>query len=307
MTYDQKIETARKLIEQHNCNVEASHQIDIDYFLERLRNHLGGTTDAALMHCTWEELQECSEVKKDSKPVTAPLPKLLAKQIAEAFRKNISKPGTSRIVSDRRAASMTAQELLEAYNPKDAANPVGNRLGSLSQGLPCLVFRPDGSLAVEASLECLQDIQEGLEPRAIYMLDGMPTRLLRIGEKLDSILEENPLYPGRSLRGSEQFCDQTNRSWKGINTKVRVLLYLALTDSRELKITQINDAHNMLDLIVSKSPEEAEKAIQARFPQAALRYQELALQSKLPTLKLIRNGNNGPKLNNPFGKRNQTF
>jgi len=275
--YQQKLDAVRKIIEQHNQNVEGDAILDVEEFFAKLRQ-LGGTTDDALTLCTWEEIQGCGKTN---------LPRLLAKQIAESFRKKVDtrpKPAT-----EKRALSMTLEELLATYDARDSENPVGQRLMQISGGLPFLCFNADNTVNVQSSLQCIDDIRDGFEPRTMMLVDGVPQKLYKVGERPDSVMDENPLYAGRALRGSEQFCDQTNRSWKGIPHKARVVLHLAINQTSELRINQLMEAQNVLDLLVGKPEAQAVLTISSRFPKAALKYSELEKVGSVPILKLVRN------------------
>lgn len=274
--YEQKLEAARRIIEQHNQNVEAESQIDIELFLEKLRK-LGGTTEEALALCTWEDIQECGKT-----------PRLIAKQIADVFRKK--EDTRPKVITEKRALSMSLEELVAAYDPRDTENPVGRRLSQISGGLPFLVFNnADHTVNLAETLKCIEDLREGYEPRTLVMVDGTPQRVYRAGERPEQLMDENPLYPGRALRSSEQFCDQTNRSWKGIPHRARAILNLAITHSGELKIIQLTDAHNIIDLTVGKTEDQVNQLIATRFPKAALRFAELEKVGNMPTLKLVKN------------------
>lgn len=284
--YQQKLDAVRRIIEQHNQNVEGDSIVDVEEFFTKLRQ-IGGTTDEALTKCDWGDIQSCGKTS---------LPILLAKQIADAFRKKIdTRP---KAVTEKRALSMSLEELLENYDARDSENPIGQRLAQLGKGLPFLCFNVDNSVNVQASLQCIDDIREGFEPRTMTIVDGVPQKLYKLGERPDSVMDENPLYAGRALRGSEQFCDQTNRSWKGVPSRARAILQLALKASTELRIDQLTDAHNIMDLMVGKTPEQVILVLSSRFPLAALRYAELEKVGALPTLKLIRNS--GSRKQDPF-------
>lgn len=287
MSYETKLEAVRTIINQHNTHCDEKSKIDVEDFFKRLKAS-GGTTDEALKLCSWEDIEALS------------IPRLLARQIGAAFRKEekVEKPT---FITEKRAALLNSRELLEAYDPKVVDSPVAQRLTKLSQGQPCLVFKDDGSLNVAASLECLEDIQQGYEARTVYIHEGVPLRVLRVGQVLETTVNENPLFAGHPLRGAEDTCHHTHRSWKKIPHKARVLLRLA-TQSKELVINQIGVVHDILDKFVDKNDEEIVKWIMTRYPQAALNYSSLELTGSLPTLKIVR-GSAKPKQDPFFGNK----
>lgn len=278
-SYKEKLDAAQSIIDEHNGNVDAEDRIDFDAFVNNLKR-IGGTTDKALVNCQWEDIESCGVYGEAGKPI----PRLLAKQISKVFRKTTE--ARPKHVTEKRAAAMSARELLDHYDPRER-NPVFERLSSLSQTKPCIVFNDDGSVNTEASATLIEEIREGYEPRDIYVIDGKPYKAHTVGEVVDSFVDENPLDPGKALRGSDQICDQTTRSWKNISHQVRVAVRLAL-ETGELRITQLGDIHNVLDALIGKTEAEQLQWVSTRYIQAALRYKELEAEGRLPRLKLKR-------------------
>lgn len=279
-TYQSKLDTAASLIEKHNA--AAPTKVDSSAFLNCIKTN-GGTTDDALKLSSWEDLIECG------------LPKLLARQVAEVFRKSEAPAAKAETtyVSEKKAAAMTIKELIEKYDPLESDNPVGKRLVSMSKGQPCIAFK-DGEVHVESSEKCVRELREGLAPRDKIAIDGVVYPLFKIGDRPGNALAENPLYPGRALRGDD--CDQTNRSWAGVTDVVRTLLWLAVSHTGEIRINSVNDAHNLMDLVVSKTPQDAEKLVRSRFGEAHMAYERLKAEGRLPPLKISRSG----RKNDPF-------
>jgi hypothetical protein len=288
MTYESKLESVRTIINQHNTHCDEKNKIDVDGFLQRLKAS-GGTTDEALRLCSWEDIESLS------------IPRLLARQIAATFRKEEEKVEKPRFISEKKASLLNLRELLEAFDPKQSDTPVGARLLALSKGQPCLLYKEDGSLNVTGSLECLEDIRNAYEARTVYIQDGVPSRVYRVGQLLDTTVNENPLFPGHPLRGAEDMCHNTHRTWKNVPHKVRVLLYLAQR-TNELVINQLGVVHDILDRFVDKKADEIVKWAMSRYPQASLRYGELEVSGNLPSLKIVR-GAAKPKQDPFFGNR----
>lgn len=281
-SYQSKLDSAAALIDKHNA--VAPSKVDSAAFLNCIKTN-GGTTDEALRLSSWEDLQECG------------LPKLLARQIAEVFRKSDAPAKAESVyVSEKKAAAMTIAELLSKYDPLEADNPVAKRLISMSKGQPCIAFK-DGAVHVESSEKCIRELREGLPPRDKVAIDGIVYPLFKVGDKPGNALAENPLYPGRALRGED--CDQTNRSWSGVTDVVRTLLWLAVSRTGEIRINSVNDAHTIIDLVVSKTPQEAEKLVRSRFGEAHIEYETLKAEGRLPPLKISKTG----RKNDPFFNR----
>ena len=167
---------------------------------------------------------------------------------------------------------------------------------------PCIVFNEDGTVNVVASVACLEDIKEGLEPQTVYIgTDGVPQRIYKVGERPDSAIAENPLLPDRPLRGATETCDTTHRSWEKVPHRVRVLLRLALITG-ELAIDQVGRIHDTLDLLIGKSEEDMVSITSQRFHKAALLYKDKKLEGTLPTLKIVRTGSTKARKQDPFFK-----
>ncbi len=284
MSYDTKITSARTVIESHNENIDKELQINFDEFLKSLQKE-GGTSEASLAQCSWEMLQKLS------------LPILIAKQVGKIFRGKSDGESKSVYVSERKASCMTARELLERYNPKEVENAVGERLQKISRGMRCIVFNDDGSVNVGKSAELIGDIQNDLPELDKTLVGGVPKQIFKVGDKADNYADENPIYPGRVLR-SGGACDQTGRSWDGVSTTVRQLLHIAVTETGELSIKSLDDAHNALDKAVSS---DAVKNIRGRYQEASIYFDECQKTGELPVLKIAlgSNSSNGKK-QDPF-------
>lgn len=303
--FDEKIAAAKAIIDEYNSSTEA--KIDFEDFLKKLKQ-AGGTTDAALCECKWEDFDSFGISIANT--ATPGIPLLVARQIVNVFR---SRPQKPKFVTEKKTLGMSLNDLLECFDPKDAESPTGKRLKELSKSQRFLVFNEDNSLNKEASLNCLNEILEGHEPREIYVdSNGIPLETRPIGFRPNDFAAENPLLAGQTLRGADESCGKTFRSWKEIPHKIRVLLRLAL-DTRELVIDQVGRIHDTLDLFTLPGKDKAIKAdetgmylvITKRFPKAILRYRELEQTNCLPPLKIVRNFS---KKHDPFfGSGNRTI
>lgn len=293
MSYDSKIAQVKVLVDTHNSNVDDSSKVDFDKFMEDLRRQ-GGTSDDSLRSASWEDLQE------------AGLPKIMARAASKIFRQeNDGGDSKSGWVSAQKAHMMTVKELLERYVPSDPNNTVYGRLEQITKGFPCIVFSKDGEVVLDVSENLIEDIKKGLPPIQTTLVDGLPTPVYKVGERPDQYFDENPIYPGRILR-TGQTCDQTNRSWEGVPSIVRQILWLAISQTCELIISGIPDAHDIIDKVVGQKWDE--KTIRQRFVKASQLYDSLEKKGQIPTLKVSMNSSLSPQKNQnaPFGK-NRSF
>ncbi len=287
MSYQQKLDEARALITQHNSQIPASvnaGRVDVEKFFSNL-TAAGGTHEGALSQCAWEDLQEFG------------LPKLLARQVAQVFR--VKEKEEKPVLKKSKVEAMTISELISHYDPRTPASLVTSRLTELLDNKRFVVFNNDGTVNAAASTKLAQEILDGYPERELYTIDEVPTKTYRIGERPDQSFDENPLYPGRVLRPDGD-CDQTNRSWSGVPLEVKQTLYLAVTKTGELKIDSINDAHDVMDLVVGKSDADALKTVRRRYTKATALLKELQQQNKAPALKIFKKTGDAKK-NDPFG------
>jgi len=180
--------------------------------------------------------------------------------------------------------SMSLRQLLEAYDPSEADNAVGQRLAKVTKGLPAIVFDKSGAVNTEASEALVKEIKEGFPPRPTYSVQGVPHKAYKVGESPNKLYAENPLYPASALR-SDGTCDRTERSWDGVPVAVRQVLYLAVTKTAELKVEKPDDAHTVLDKLAGPAA-AAEAWAKSRYPKASILYDDLKARGELPSLKL---------------------
>jgi hypothetical protein len=294
-TFQQKLDEARALLDQHNSQVPAltaasdlkAGRVDLDSFFSNLAQ-AGGTNEHTLAQCTWEDLQEFG------------LPKLLARQVATIFRKEAKKEEKP-VLKKSKVEVMTVGELIAHYEPRNPASIVTDKLKHLLGNTRFLVFNDDGSVNVEVSTKLAQEILDEYPDREHYFANGESSKTYRIGERPDQSFDENPLYPGRILRPDGD-CDQTNRSWNGVSLETKQIIYLAVAQTKEIVINSINDAHNIMDLVVGKSDNDVLKhTIRQRFSKAAAVLKEMYNQGRAPVLKIFKKVAENGKKNNPFG------
>jgi hypothetical protein len=144
-----------------------------------------------------------------------------------------------------------------------------------------VVLTSSGQVDAPVCAKLLDEVRKGLTGREVYVSDGVPRAVYRIGDRPDERFDENPLYPGRALR-PDGTCDQTNRSWENVPLRVRQIVYLAATKSRELTVTH-SEAHNILDIAVG---DNAEGRLAQRFPKAVVALDGALKDNEAPTLKI---------------------
>jgi hypothetical protein len=182
-------------------------------------------------------------------------------------------------------ADWSTKQLLEHYDPAESDNKVGRELERRGKGKRFIVFNKDRSADVGSSEFLFKELRKGFPEREWFEVAGTLRKTYKVGTEPGELLDENPLYPGQALRLDET-CQKTNRKWQGVPLIVRQVLYLAITDSKELKIERVADAHEIMDKIKGKTVSDSEAWLKERYPQAFREYGEKKDRNQLPILKI---------------------
>jgi hypothetical protein len=281
MSLTDKLARIRAMIEEYNTAInDTVFIVKADEVISNLQK-MGMATEAVATQVTWEDLQQ------------AGLPKLLARQAAQILREKPDGQPEPTYVSGKKADRMTFEELFGAYKAEVGhEDNVTKKLRELSGGKPCVVFSDDKTVNVVESVKLLKDIKRGLPDMTMVVVDGVPRQVYKVGEVSDVEFDQNPLYPNRVLR-TDEVCDQTHRSWKGIPLEVRQLVLLGTTKTQEARMNTLADAHDLLDMALRDG---ALRQLRNRMPRAELLLRELAKNGQAPRLKLKA----GTKGNDPF-------
>ena len=278
MTYETKMAQARALIEAFPASAEA--KIDFASFEKKLQA-MGACTDETLALASWEDLQECG------------LPKLLARQVAEKLR-TPEKKADDDYLSPKKVDRMRFEELIARYDPRED-NALAHKLTQLSGSKRFVVFMRDGTVDQVATLRLLLELKRGYgEVPVTLNSKGEPANVYKVGVVPNDELDENPIYTGRALRTDES-CDQTLRSWKGISLGIRQLVRIALTQTHEASATSISDVNDLMDLIIGHDL----AWFSLRWPKAWLAFSDLEVKGQLPRLKIKVGGSTG-SVGHPF-------
>lgn len=288
MSYNDRIEAALAAIQQHNEAVGENKPgyLNPDEFISKIKAY-GGTSEDRLSAMMWEDILAC--MPGDSKP------NMLAKDIAKIFRKS-DQPAPAnnekRPVSGKKAEKMTLRELIEAFDPEDYSNPVGQRLNAITKGQPFIVYSDGRLVDVETTFKLATEIKSGYSGREDVDVNGAIKKVYRLGELPENYADENPLYRDRPLR-PDGTCDQTGRSWEGVDLNIRQFVRVAM-DTGELRVTH-ELAHDTMDMVMEA---DALKKLRQRYRKSAVEFDELAKTGDLPTLKIPLAG--GSEGGNPF-------
>jgi hypothetical protein len=291
MSYNDRIDAALAAIKEHNEAVGGEGKagyLSPDEFIQCVKAS-GGTSEERLSALSHEDLLACMPASPNGVK-----PRVLAKEIADIFRSKsaASETDEKRPISGKKADKMTPRELVEAFDPEDYSNAVGVRLATISKGEKFIVYSNGRIVDGDSTFKLLLEIKSGYPGRDDVDVNGVIKKTYRIGELPENYADENPLYRDRPLR-PDGTCDQSGRSWEGVDLSVRQLIRVAM-DEGELRVTH-EIAHDTLDIVMET---DALKKLRSRYRKAAIKFDELAKTGNLPTLKIPLGG--GSEGTNPF-------
>lgn len=280
MTYQEKLDAAIVLIQEQNDVIgkEGSGRIDIEKFKTVLKAY-GAISVDDLNKLSWEDILNLFDASYVSTPVLAP--KLLAQRLAKVFRDKVeSTEEERRPVTTKKAERMTLRELVECFDPEEFGSPVALRLKAYTKDQPFIVFAEGRMVDVETTFKLVSEIKSGWEGPKTVEVKGVIKPVYRIGELPDNYADENPIYVGRPLR-PDGTCDQTGRSWAGVELKVRQFVRLAL--EKGFIKANIDNAHDVLDRALQP---DALPKLRQRYRDISILFDELEKTGKLPRLQI---------------------
>jgi hypothetical protein len=292
MSYEEKLDAARKLIEEHNSILgeKSNDKINLEDFIKFIKI-AGGTSEERLKGFSYEDILTCMppNYSEFSTPRTVK-PFALAKDIAKIFRGKEEVKTDAHPVSAKKVERMSLAELVAAYDPADSDNAVGKRLKEVCKGEKFIVFANGHTIDTVTTLKLLQELKQGYPGR--NEIDGKEVH--HVGVLPDNYVDENPLYKNRPLR-PDGTCDQIGRSWEGVSLKVRQLIRLAM-ETGELTVS-FDNAHNVMDIAME---EKGWDLLAKRYRKAVLEYNKKEKLGELPKLRMLLKG--GSEGKNPFAQ-----
>ena len=181
--------------------------------------------------------------------------------------------------------------LLPLYTPDLPSDAVTLALKKRFTDKPVIAFNEDGTVAVTETLQYVSDIEQGFPARETIMVGGQLAKLWPVGAKPNTLVEEDPLFPGHPLRNGYSIVN--NRNWTGIAHETRQLCRVIVSRG------DIDPDNKEAVLRLLERAQTAGKLADT-YPEAALEFRELKQKDELPKLKVVL-GAGGSKPNNPFG------
>ena len=269
---------ATEMINEFNSHVPEKHQYPVNELETRLFQ-LGASTDDDLADMTWEEWQE-----------GVYLPKRLAKKVAAIFREDKQENSMTLRGDVIRTLSLKDEVgelgnrelvLRFAENPTAAHSAIADQLRARSGNKPCIAFEDDGkTMNVDATTQVLDGMQAGDEYGDVIKLEGRRVHLYKVGQRVGTVRDEHPLYPGVALRSDGLDSDEID--WSGVPLECRQLLRLAVECGFD---PSAKSRQKLISLRDIASQDGAFDSLQERFPRAADLYEERRTVDNLPALK----------------------
>lgn len=300
MYQSEKITNAIALLTTHNQQLgDAPGKIDLDKFPKALAGYgiSSDTCDEDLKTLSWEDINKIIAVCWIERPLIEP--KILCQKLANIFREKPSEPqpeDKKQPVTWKKAEKMSTKQLVECFDAEEPTSAVAIRLQSISKGEPFVVFSSGRIVDVDTTFKLLMEVKQGYQGLKSIDVNGAIKPVYKVGEIPDCYAEENPLWVGRPLR-PDCTCDQTGRSWAGVELPIRQFVRLALI--KGFIKNGIDSAHDVLDRILQP---DALMKLRKRYPDVSLAFDELEKTSQLPRLQVplktqkqaIQGGGNSP-------------
>lgn len=193
-------------------------------------------------------------------------------KIADAVKEMVSQ--------NKPIESWSIEELLEKY---DESHPeVIKRLSSLTHGRPCIVLnRVNGEIQINTP-ESAKMVKFAMKQMTSdhAMVAGKLVKVYRVGSEFPiEPIAEAPFCPGVALVNG--FCAFSNTDWNGIDDEARILvrIYARHVETAQLPKKQMRE--------ICEDARKGAEYFREQYPEAALKYDEMKVQDKLPKLKIL--------------------
>ena len=183
---------------------------------------------------------------------------------------------TKLVEQGRRVEDLTVEELLERY---DEQHPEAiERLSRLSHGRPCIILNADGTVNVHESTKMVKTaMKQATSDR--HIISGKVVRVWRAGtEFMVKPLDESPFY--RNVALVNGVCARSGTDWNEVEQDARVLVRIYVHDVESASLNK------MLMKQLNQDAKQGVDSMREKYPEAAMRFDELKELGQLPTLKV---------------------
>lgn len=183
------------------------------------------------------------------------------------------------ITANRPKSEWSDEELLEKYSREET--DVIKILSDRTKGRPCIAFVPGtDQINKEISLKLVR-IAKRQPTHEKFEVNGILFKVYRAGLFPAQLLDESPFDIGVAL--VDGFCGKTGTNWNGVSQECRVLARILFHNVENGKL-------NNRDMkAICKESKSGAKDFRTLYPEAAMTYDELQTQDKLPKLRIAAN------------------
>ena len=185
--------------------------------------------------------------------------------------------------------------LLPLYAADKPSDPVTLALKKRFNDKAVIAFRDDGTVAVTETVQYISDLEQGYPERETITVDDQLVKLWPVGTKPNTMVEEDPLFPGVPLRNGYSMVN--SRNWKAVPPAMRQLCRI-IVERGDVDPNNKEAALRLLERAVTVD------GLRNAYPEAWLEFRQKLAKDDLPKLKVLL-GTPGARPNNPFGVRRQ--
>ena len=196
--------------------------------------------------------------------------------------------------------NIAVAQLLEIYDPTLASDPVTAELKRRYKDDAVIAFRSDGKVAVAETAQYLADLEQAFPPCTTLNVDGQLVRLQMVGQKPDTMIDEDPLFPGSPLRNNYSIVN--HRNWIRV-TRVNRQFCRIVVERGEIDTSNNEAVLRLIERATGGAGNDESCPLATlcdAYPEAELEFRERKQRDELPKLKMVL-GEGAKKPNNPFG------
>jgi len=290
MNYNERIAAAAALL-----------KLTPELFQEMLTARMGVTSDMGTEALDDEDIFKFGDLREAFKDSPVAIQRMLFKALrgGQADKKVVEHTGDG---TDPRIAQLKAlglkvrleeadpASLLPLYLPGKPNDPVTLALKKRLGDKKVIAFKADGNVALDETVRYISDLEQGYPAQNALMVEGLLTQLYAIGTKPNDMVDEDPLFPGYTLRSG--YSTVNNRRWVEITKECRQLCRVIVQRG------EIDSNNKEAVLRLLERAKDIKSLIEA-YPEAELEFRQMRERDELPKLKIPLGET--PKQNNPFG------
>lgn len=197
------------------------------------------------------------------------------------------------------------KKLLHLYDPSKTNSIICKILKARFGNKSIIAFDPETSkVAVNETVSEIECREQGFTPSEYVTVGNTPVELYPVGVNPNSFFNENPVFIGQPLKGSNEQCTVTGRSWLFGDDTLRIKQFARIAvEMGEIK-PESEAVHNFLDKLgynVSSGKIPAGwDYLTKRYPKVAIEFERRRKINNLPSLKIYLSNGKFQTKDNPF-------